>query len=117
MGAAQHAGWNNTHLKLPNFSQTPGRSQLFPSTCIESQLQGNFLGLDITGAIALPNCSDESGLNASTVTIGGTLPGAGNIRQRRGWRFRWQEQAWVLTTIVRCFRAISSASRRFSLIN
>ena len=52
---------------------------LFLSTAIEGQLQGNFVGLDISGSTILPNGSDGAGLNGPTVTIGGTLPGDGNV--------------------------------------
>jgi uncharacterized repeat protein (TIGR01451 family) len=60
---------------------------LFLSTAFEAQLQGNFIGLDSTGATFVPNPQeanrsnvfDGAGLNGSTVTIGGTLPGSANF--------------------------------------
>jgi len=52
---------------------------LFLSTAIEAQLQGNFVGLDITGAATVSNTLDGVGLNGPTVTIGGTLPGTANV--------------------------------------
>ena len=60
---------------------------LFLSTALEAQLQGNFIGLDITGTAIVPNPTetnrsnvfDGAGLNGPTVTIGGTLPGTGNF--------------------------------------
>ena len=57
---------------------------LFLSTAFEAQLQGNFVGTDITGAALLGNDSDGAGLNGATVTIGGTLPGAGNLLTGNG---------------------------------
>ena len=60
---------------------------LFLSTAIEAQLQGNFIGLDVTGLaiVSNPQEADRSntfdgvGLNGATVTIGGTLPGTANV--------------------------------------
>ncbi|HEX4319689.1 MAG TPA: choice-of-anchor D domain-containing protein [Acidobacteriaceae bacterium] len=52
---------------------------LFLSTAIEAELQGNWIGLDVTGTTVLPNGSDGTGLNGQTVTIGGTLPGDANV--------------------------------------
>jgi hypothetical protein len=60
---------------------------LFLSTSLESQLQGNFIGLDATGAAIVSNPQeadrsnsfDGAGLNGATITIGGTLPGTGNV--------------------------------------
>lgn len=60
---------------------------LFLSTAYEAQLQGNYIGLDITGAAILSNPSspgrsnlfDGVGLNGPTVTIGGTQPGTANV--------------------------------------
>jgi hypothetical protein len=52
---------------------------LFLSTCFECHLEGNFIGLDASGAKALPNTDDGTGSNGPTVTLGGTLPGDGNV--------------------------------------
>jgi len=60
---------------------------LFLSTAYEAQLQGNYVGLDVTGAaiVSNPQEADRSntfdgvGLNGPTVTIGGTLPGTANV--------------------------------------
>ncbi len=60
---------------------------LFLSTAYEGQLQGNFIGLDATGAaiVSNPQEADRSntfdgvGLNGATITIGGTLPGTANV--------------------------------------
>ena len=60
---------------------------LFLSTAYEGQLQGNFIGLDITGAAIVSNPQeadrsntfDGAGLNGATITIGGTLPGTANV--------------------------------------
>ena len=60
---------------------------LFLSTAIEAELQGNFIGLDATGAAIVSNPQeadrsnsfDGAGLNGPTVTIGGTLPGTANV--------------------------------------
>jgi titin len=43
------------------------------------QLQGNFIGTDSTGGSLLPNQFNGADLNCPTVTIGGTLLGAGNV--------------------------------------
>ena len=43
-----------------------------------AELQGNFIGTDSTGTSLLPNLGGVA-LNCPTVTIGGTLPGAGNV--------------------------------------
>jgi len=60
---------------------------LFLSIAFEAQLQGNFIGLDATGAAIVSNPQeadrsntfDGAGLNGPTVTIGGTLPGTANV--------------------------------------
>ena len=60
---------------------------LFLATALEGQLQGNFIGLDATGTAIVSNLQepdrsnsfDGVGLNGSTITIGGTLPGAANV--------------------------------------
>jgi uncharacterized repeat protein (TIGR01451 family) len=60
---------------------------LFLSTAFEAQLQGNFIGLDITGTAIVSNPQeadrsnsfDGTGLNGATITIGGTLPGTANV--------------------------------------
>jgi uncharacterized repeat protein (TIGR01451 family) len=60
---------------------------LFLSLAYEAQLQGNFIGLDATGTAIVSNPQeadrsntfDGAGLNGSTVTIGGTLPGTANV--------------------------------------
>jgi Domain of unknown function DUF11/Putative binding domain, N-terminal len=57
---------------------------LYLSTAYESHLEGNFIGLDATGAKALPNTDDGAGSNGPTVTIGGTLPGDGNVISSNG---------------------------------
>ncbi len=65
---------------------------LFLSTAFEAQLQGNFIGPDITGAAAVAgpgglgrsNTDDGVGLNGPTIVIGGTLPGTGNVISGNG---------------------------------
>jgi uncharacterized repeat protein (TIGR01451 family) len=60
---------------------------LFLSTALEAQLQGNFIGLDVTGAAIVSNPQeadrsnsfDGTGLNGATITIGGVLPGTANV--------------------------------------
>ena len=42
------------------------------------QVQGNFVGTDITGTLALPNAVGMS-LHVLNSTIGGTVPGSGNV--------------------------------------
>ncbi len=44
-------------------------------------IQGNYVGTDITGTTALPNANNgiATGFGASTVTIGGTTAGEGNL--------------------------------------
>jgi hypothetical protein len=41
--------------------------------------QGNRIGTDITGTTAIPNFGNGVEIDASTVSVGGTTPGAGNI--------------------------------------
>jgi len=68
-------------------SANQNSGMLFLSTAYEAQLQGNFIGLDITGASIVSdpqdatrsNAFDGVGLNGATITIGGTLPGTGNV--------------------------------------
>jgi len=57
---------------------TAGGAFLIP-TAAQSQVEGNFIGLDATGAAALPNGNSGVGLNGPGVTIGGTIPGSGNV--------------------------------------
>ena len=60
---------------------------LFLSTAFEGQLQGNFVGLNATGNAIVSNPQeadrsntfDGAGLNGSTITIGGTIPGSTNV--------------------------------------
>jgi hypothetical protein len=54
--------------------------QLFGPTASGNIIQGNYIGLDITGTRAIPNGSDGVYLdNAPGNTIGGTATGAGNV--------------------------------------
>jgi hypothetical protein len=46
---------------------------------VETTVQGNFIGTDITGAVALSNLTDGVGTNGSQVSFGGAIPGAGNL--------------------------------------
>lgn len=53
-------------------------------------IQGNFIGTDVTGKIALGNTmSGLSIAQASGNFIGGTTPGAGNIISNNGWFGIW----------------------------
>ena len=44
-----------------------------------SVVQGNLIGTDATGTVAVPNLTDGIVLEAPGITIGGTAPGAGNV--------------------------------------
>jgi hypothetical protein len=57
----------------------------FLSTAYEAQLQGNFVGLDSSGATVMGNVQDGVGMNGSTITIGGTLAGARNYIAGNGY--------------------------------
>jgi uncharacterized repeat protein (TIGR01451 family) len=48
-------------------------------TGIDSLVEGNYLGTDITGMVALANGIGINFTNASYATIGGTVAGAGNL--------------------------------------
>ncbi|HYW70374.1 MAG TPA: SdrD B-like domain-containing protein, partial [Pyrinomonadaceae bacterium] len=49
-----------------------------------NQVQGNFIGTDITGTIALGNKNSGLSISGSNNTIGGTTPGAGNLISGNG---------------------------------
>jgi hypothetical protein len=51
----------------------------FGATSYEASLEGNFIGTDSTGAAILANGDTGVTLGSQTITIGGTLPGAGNV--------------------------------------
>jgi len=57
---------------------------LFLSTALEGRLDGNFIGVDASGAKALSNVYDGTGANGPTIIIGGTLPGDGNVISANG---------------------------------
>jgi Domain of unknown function DUF11/FG-GAP-like repeat/Putative binding domain, N-terminal len=57
---------------------------LFLSTALQGRLEGNFIGLDASGAKALPNTDDGAGSNGPTIVIGGTLAGDGNVISANG---------------------------------
>jgi uncharacterized repeat protein (TIGR01451 family) len=57
---------------------------LFLSTALEAHLEGDFIGLDASGAKSLGNVDDGAGSNGPTITIGGTLPGDGNVISGNG---------------------------------
>jgi hypothetical protein len=54
---------------------------LFSSGAEDSVVQGNFIGIDVTGSSAFPNGGDaiELRLGANHITIGGNVAGAGNV--------------------------------------
>ena len=55
-------------------------NMLFLDTSYEAQLQGNYVGLDITGVAALTgNGAEGVAMNGPTVTVGGTLAGTRNF--------------------------------------
>lgn len=55
--------------------------RVFESTVSNTTIQGNYIGLDITGTTTIGNSSDGIALSSgsSLTTIGGTAPGAGNV--------------------------------------
>jgi hypothetical protein len=57
---------------------------LFLSIGFEGQAQGNFIGVDHTGAIPLPNTEDGVGSNGPTIVIGGVAPNSGNVISGNG---------------------------------
>ena len=56
-----------------------GNDGISMGTGIDSLVEGNFIGTDITGAKALGNRIGLEWTNASSATIGGTAVGAGNV--------------------------------------
>ncbi|MEM1092148.1 MAG: FG-GAP-like repeat-containing protein [Pseudomonadota bacterium] len=52
-----------------------------------NRIEGNYLGLDVSGTQAIPNAEDAGVLigNASGNTVGGTDPGAGNVSSGNRW--------------------------------
>lgn len=57
---------------------------LFLSIGYEGQAQGNFIGLDHTGATPMPNTDDGVGANGPTIVIGGIAPHSGNVISQNG---------------------------------
>jgi hypothetical protein len=50
----------------------------------ENVIQGNFVGLDVTGAMAIPNNADGMKVESSNTTIGGTTAEARNVVSGNG---------------------------------
>jgi len=73
-----------------------------------SLVQGNFIGTDVTGSIAVANASDGVFINFGSAnnTIGGTTPAARNVISGNG-----ANECVPTTTPTRC-RATSSGRRR-----
>jgi uncharacterized repeat protein (TIGR01451 family) len=48
-------------------------------TAVNPQIEGNYIGVDSSGALGLGNGDAGVSFNGATVTVGGTLAGAGNV--------------------------------------
>jgi hypothetical protein len=69
-GAGNLISGNRGHgITFLSFNQSP----------FNTLVQGNFIGTDVTGGRALPNGGDGIHLSGDGTTIGGTVPGAGNL--------------------------------------
>jgi len=68
-----------------SISGTSGGPDNLP-TCQGNVIQGNFIGTDYTGRIAIPNAGNGIylGTQASSNVIGGSTPGAGNLIANNG---------------------------------
>src|ERR1039457_1294220 len=66
--------------RVMSFQPTSWRSILVPTNSPGNLVQGNFVGVDATGATALGNAVDGiSIVNAGSNTVGGATPGARNV--------------------------------------
>jgi len=87
-GVAVDAGPSNT-IGLPGagnvISANAGYGILIINAT-DNQVQGNFIGIDFTGTVDLGNTLSGVGIvnSASSNTIGGTTPGAGNVISGNG---------------------------------
>ena len=72
----RHAGFGQSHFRE---TERRPRTSGIALASANGTIQGNFVGTDITGKIALPNLGAGISIGGNNNLVGGSAPGAGNL--------------------------------------